>query len=146
MSKLPTVILLLKLRKPNQRFVFLKFTLINYSRLGSNMATHTPVGVGAHDDPPAQIRRGAPCESTSMFIFFQREDDILPYELVHCHLGSNMATHTPVGVGAHDDPPAQIRRAHLVSPHLCLYFFNGRMISSPTDTNCFNTKMATHTP
>ena len=48
----------------------------------------------------------------------------------HSHSGDNMASHKSVG-------------AHRVSPHLYLYFFIGRENPSPTDTNCFDSKMAT---
>ena len=44
-----------------------------HSHSGSNMATHTPVGVDVLDDPPSQIRRGSPRESTPICLLYQRE-------------------------------------------------------------------------
>ena len=51
--------------------------------------------------------------------------------LNYSHIVNKMATHTPVGT-------------HFVSPHLYVCYINGRMVSSPTDTNCFDNKMATN--
>ena len=44
---------------------------------------------------------------------------------------SKMATHKSVG-------------AHFVSPHLHVGYISGRGNPSPTDTNCFDSKMAMH--
>ena len=74
-----------------------------------------------------------------MFFRLQTNEKTTLCYSVHSRLGSNMATHTPVGVDVPDDPRI---RTNSVRPLLYLYFFNGRENPSPTDANCFDSKMA----
>ena len=79
-----------------------------------------------------------------MFFRLQANEKTALCYSAHSHLGSNMATHKSVGV----DVPTTRQFAPSPYGSLCesasiFIFFIGRKNPSPTDTNCFDSKMAT---